>query len=96
MRVKVTTADIETGKSHGYGPCPVSLALERDTGKKWYVGEKQAYLASSLGKLTRKINLPLKAYFFIVLFDFLSYFKQQRLLKPFSFEFKMPAEELLT
>lgn len=41
MRIEVTQADIEFGEVGHAEACPVALALERTTGRRWVVGDDE-------------------------------------------------------
>ena len=77
MRVAVTQDDIDRGEMGHCATCPVARALERATGKPWYVGQSWAWLA--LPPETQ-IALPPEVTAFILAFD------HGEKVAPFSFD----------
>ena len=76
--VDVTQEDIENGVAEDCLSCPIAIALERATNKKWAVGSEEVCPNDFIGPVYR---LPQSARRFINRFD------SGGVVKPFRFRF---------
>ncbi len=80
VRVRVTKADIETGRPKSAACCPVAIALQRATGKKSCRIHWDAFRVGRFEDATPG-----------AVQEFVSDFDAGRPVRPFSFTIKVPA-----